>query len=180
MTDAADAAAAAELADALHVWRVDPRGQTEELLAAAARALESGVDLPAVRALAEATGEESYAATSALVDDAAVALSVPTLEGADLQDAAVAAMVRRHLSGRVTPRELTYWVTRVVGLRATARAHVFLSLEDEYCAYPWGEEELAALDARVTEAAHAFLTGPEETTPGGLKALLGRWRTRRS
>ena len=177
MTDVVDTA---ELADALHVWRVDPRGQAEELVAAAARAVASGVDLPAVRALADATGDESYAVTKALVDDVAEAIEVPTLEGADLQDAAVATMVRRHLAGQVTARELTYWVTRVVGLRATARSHVFLSLEDEYCAYPWGEDELAALDARVTEAARDFLAAPEEDGRGGLRALLGLWRTRRS
>ena len=170
----------AELADAVHAWRVDPRGQNEDLLAVASRALEAGADVPAVRALADATGEESYAATKALVDDVASALDVPLLEGAGLQDAAVTTMARRHLAGRVTARELTYWVARVVGLRATARAHLFLTLEDEYTSYPWGEDELAALDARVTEAARAFLSGPEADQGGGFKGLLGRWRTRRS
>lgn len=178
MTDAADPN---ELADALQVWRVDPRGQADELVAAAVRAVEAGVDPAAVRELAAATGEESYAATKALVDAVAEVLDVPRTEGADLQDAAVAVMARRHLDGRVSARELTYWVTRVVGLRATARSHVFLTLEDEYCAYPWGDDDLAALDARVGEAAQAFLAAPQvDQRENGLRAALKRLRSRRS
>lgn len=168
-----------DLVDALHVWRVDPRGQADELVAAARRAAAAAPELVAVRTLAEAHGDESYAATLTLVEAVVAELGVPELDGAALQDAAVGGMARRHLAGRVTARELTYWVTRVVGLRATARAHVFLTLEDEYVSYPWGESELAALDARVTEAAEAFVA-PEPDLPGtGLGARLRRWRTRR-
>lgn len=177
MTDAADLT---ELTDAVHAWRVDPRGQADELVAAAIRAVRTGADLAAVRELAAATDEQSYAATKRLVDAVAEALDIPSNEGAELQDAAVAAMARRHLDGGVSARELTYWVARVVGLRSTVRSHVFLTLEDEYCAHPWGEDELAALDTRVTEAARAFLSAPEEDGRRGLRALLGRWRTRRS
>lgn len=178
MTDAPDLVVLSELTDAVHTWRVDPRGQGGVLVAAASRAVAAGSDLPAVRALADATGEESYAATKAFVDDVAGALGVPELTGADLQDAAVTAMARRHLAGRVSARELTYWVTRVVGLRATTRSHVFLTLEDEYTAYPWNDDELAGIDARVTAAARDFLTPPEPERSRGLKGALGRLRRR--
>lgn len=132
-----------DLADLLHLWRVDPRGHGDELKAA----------FPD-----DVRGDESFAALDRIVSDAEDRLGVERLTGVFAQDAAVAAMCRRVVEERLSPRELTYWVTRVVGWRGSVRTQPLLDLEQEYCGRPLSDDELDALDARVRTAAEVFLS----------------------
>ena len=134
------------LIDVLRLWRVDPRGHSDELAAA----------LPQ-----EVQGDESFATLQRIVEATEERLGLERLTGAAAQDAAVAAMCRRVVEDRLTPRELTYWVTRVIGWRGSARTQALLDFEQAYCDLPLTDEDVAALDGRVRTAARYFLVEPE-------------------
>lgn len=134
-----------DLIDLLRLWRVDPRAHTEEL---------------AERFPDDVTGEESFSELGRTVTELEERLRVTPLEGTEAQDAAVAAMCRRLAAGHLTPREVTYWVTHVVGWRGSPRTQPLLALEQDYCAAPLSDEEVAELDEQVRSAARDFLAGP--------------------
>ena len=121
---------------------------------------------------------DSFSSLADAVASVEAELALELLTGEQAQDAAVAAMCRRLLSGVVSPRELTYWVTRIVGWRGSIRTRPLLTLEDDYCDVPLTTAQELDLDDRVRTAAEAFLAGPatEPVSGGGLRAVLRRWR----
>lgn len=165
------------LRDHVRIWQVDPVGHSEALVAAA-RGAAAVSELPALRRLAEEGAEGSRTRLADLVAATAEELELEPLAGATRQDAAVAAMARRLTAHEVTPRELTYWVTRVVGLRGGDGTRSFLTLEQEYCDRLG--EEVTDLDVRVREAAAIFVTaGETEPSHPGRLGLLARLLRRR-
>lgn len=158
----------AELVDVVRLWRVDPRAHVEDLVHAVNATLSE----------VEITGSESFKELDDVATRLEESLGVESLTGSELQDAAVAGMCRRLESGDVTPRELTYWVTRVIGWRGSVRTQPLLDLEQEYCNLPLTDEEVTALDVRVRTAARDFLLEPEaaEVRPkrGRVRRLLRR------
>lgn len=163
------------LEDHVRIWQVDPVGHTDTL-ADVARSVAPESELPALAALRDADSM-SRTRLAGLVADLADQLGLTALSGVVAQDVAVEAMARRLLADEVTPRELTYWVTRVVGLRGGPASQRFLALEQEYCDRLG--EETADLDARVNGTAQDVVTaggdGPVDADrPGLLARLRGR------
>lgn len=146
MGDVSESAPDSALIDVLRLWRVDPRGHSDELAAA----------LPE-----EVQGDESFATLERIVEATEDRLGLERLTAAAAQDAAVAAMCRRVVEDQLTSRELTYWVTRVVGWRGSSRTQALLDLEQAYCDLPLTDEEVAVLDERVRTAARDFLVEPD-------------------
>lgn len=168
------------LEDHVRIWQVDPVGHTDVLVAVAATVPPELVS-PALDGLRHADSV-SRTRLAAMVTELANALDLVSLGGVAAQDAAVAAMARRLLADEVTPRELTYWVTRVVGLRGGLGAQRFLELEQEYCDRPG--EGGTDLDGRVRDAARDLLStasrGDADLGRRGIFARLGRRTGRRS
>lgn len=165
------------LRDHVRIWRVDPVGHTEALLAVARDAAPTS-GLPSVRALADKGESCSRTRLAALVSEVAEEIDLAPATGLQAQDDAVEAMARRLLASEVTPRELTYWVTRVVGLRGGEGSRTFLSLEQEYCDRLG--EDVADLDRRVREAAAAFVATAGRPESGSRRTgLLTRFLRRR-
>ncbi|MBE7324481.1 hypothetical protein IEQ44_07430 [Nocardioides sp. Y6] len=161
------------LEDHLRIWRVDPVGHTETLVRLARRT-SSVAGVPSLTAVGEHGEEVSRAGFARLVGALEDALGLEALSGVEAQVAAVQGMVRRLLADEVSPRELTYWVTRVVGLRGGRDAQELMALEEEYCERLG--QDVTDLDARVRAAAERLAdAGPEESR-GRRTGLLARWR----
>ena len=159
------------VSDAVTVWEVDPVGALDDLRRSAATwSTVSGSSVAAE--LAADDDETSRARIRTLALELRDELGLPQREGADLQDAAVAAMCRRHLAGGLTARELTYWIWRVVGLKGSERCRPFLKFEDEYTRY--AAYDCSAIDADVTTTAGDFVKPREEKRRSGLAKFFRR------
>lgn len=164
------------LEDHVRIWQVDPLGHTDTLVRVA-HDTHVTAGLASLTALSEQGEVVSRTRLSALVSALAEELGMEPLTGAEAQEAAVAAMARRVVAGEISPRELTYWVTRVVGLRGGAGAHRFLSLEQDYCDRLG--EDVSDLDATVLEEAAALLTpGPSRDSGSPRGGRASRWLRR--
>lgn len=161
----------------MRVWQVDPVGHTETLLRVAREAY-AAEDAPseALRSLVEEGHDVSRARLGSLVQGLTEHLELEPLTGARAQEAAVAALARRMLAGDVTPRELTYWVTRVVGLRGGRGAQELMGLEQEYCERLG--EDVPDLDERVRTVAGRLVDAGADETGEERTGLLARWRGR--
>jgi len=171
----------ASFVDLLRLWRVDPVGHSDVVIDASRELADAGDGGEAVAALAADGPAASRAGLERLVTAVEAAAGVEPLSGTAAQDAAVGVMARRQLDQMVSARELTYWVTRVVGLRGGPRTQVFLDLEQDYCTR-LGDDDVADLDARVAAEAERFLGGADEPeaverSGQGLRGWLSRRRT---
>lgn len=148
--------------DAVRLALVDPVGSTGLLVRLSH---EHAADLAgAAASLVELDEDASLARIHRSVTAMAAELGMDELTGSPAQEAAVAALCRRHLAGEVDAREVTYWVWRVIGLRGTERTRPFMALEDEYTRY--AAYDCSAIDADVTETARTFLEPPEQKRRG--------------
>ncbi|WP_300682116.1 hypothetical protein [Nocardioides sp.] len=173
----------ATFVDLLRLWQVDPVGYADTVLSEAAALVETqiaaGESDPTLEALVVEGPESSRLGFGRLVVAVQEAHGIEAFTGITAQDEAVAAAVRQYQADRITPRELTYWVTRVVGLRGGVRTQVFLDLEQAYCAR-LADDDVSDIDQQVSAASEGFLAGdaPQagqgESRRRGLRGLFSR------
>lgn len=158
------------LTDLLRLCQVDPAWHRDELVEIAQQGARTdegwGPAVDDLAALGAAAGRVRFAE---LVQACVTDLGLDVLSGPELQDRAVAAQCRRLLDGRLTERELTYWVTRVVGLRGSSHVQTFLSFEDEYTRF--AAYDCSEIDRDVREAAEQFV---EPVAPVRRRGLFRR------
>ncbi|MFC6152438.1 hypothetical protein [Nocardioides yefusunii] len=166
------------LVDLVHLWRVDPVGHTQPLLETAATLVTAGTTSPALERLAAEGPDASRGGVHRMVTELQHEMGLGDITGEDAQQLALAAMTRRHITGHVTHRELTYWVTRVIGLRGGESGRIFLQLEQQYCDR-LGEADVTDIDTRVHDEATALAEGRRSpSAPPLKKGLLGLLRRR--
>lgn len=165
------------LIDLVHLWRIDPVGHTDALLDTATTLHRHGTTSPALERLVTDGPGASRGGVHRMVTELAAELGLHDITGEAAQEHALTAATRRFVGGDLTPRELTYWVTRVIGLRGGERGRVFLQLEQEYCDR-LGESDLSDIDSRVAAEATALAEGRPSLsaapTRRGLRGLFGR------
>ncbi|MEZ0581207.1 hypothetical protein [Nocardioides sp. MH1] len=146
------------LADAVSVWRISP-ATVGDVIDAAVECLVAGIDSPSLRELAGASPKESQFALEPLISDALVELNMQEVLTADVQRAALGAMLRKVHAGQLEMRELAGWAHRFVGHDGDTACQAFVDLDDMYDDAEYSGRDLVVLEQWAADAARAFLAG---------------------
>jgi hypothetical protein len=152
------------LSDAVALWRVGA-AQASDIVSAAVECLVADVDSPTLRELAGVPPRESRFILDPLIDQTLDELGAARLADADLQRAALSAVLRRYQRGDLTAAEAARWAHRYIGHSGDAACQIFVDFDDMYDTVDYYPTYTATdLDAWMTEEADAFLAG--RTSPG--------------
>ncbi|MGH3296201.1 MAG: hypothetical protein ACRDP7_30830 [Trebonia sp.] len=113
MHDQATEAAVGRLSDAVALWRVGA-AQASDVVNAAVECLVADVDSPTLRELAGVSPRESRFTLDPLVDQTLDELGADRLTDADLQRAALTAVLRRYQHGELTAAEAAQWAHQYI------------------------------------------------------------------
>jgi hypothetical protein len=146
------------LADAVSIWRMSP-GTVGDVIDAAVRCLVAEVDSSTLRELAGASPEDSQFVLGPLIEDALAELGMQDVLTANIQRAALAAMLRKRQGGLVTLREVARWAHRNIGHDGDADCQPFVDLDDMYDDAEYSGRDLVELERWASDASDAFLVG---------------------
>lgn len=159
--------AAMELSDAAALWSVGYLSAAG-VVRTACDALVAGLDGAALGMLAAAPYTSADDEVPALLEPALNELGFafhPWSSPSGLA-AAVVAMSRRTLAGRVTPRELTSWAHRRVGHHQLPLAERLVDLDDVYGCIDYGDQTVEEIDTDVLAEARRIVEGAQDTPDG--------------
>lgn len=151
--------------DAIGLWRLDPGIAAADVIDAATGCLVDGFDTPALRELAGASPHDSHFALDPLIIDTVNELGKSELLDIDIQHAALGAMLRKMVNGRVTPREVGSWAYSHIGYDGGQECEPIVNMDnfyDDVECLGYGEDEL---DEWMRQEAEAFLAGRPSPGP---------------
>lgn len=158
MSDMSAAEARSLLADSVSVWRIN-RLTVGDVIDAAVECLVAEVDSPTLRELAGASPEESQFVLEPLIEDALIELGMQDVLAANVQRAALQAMLRKRQRGQVTLRELARWAHSNIGHEGDLDCQAFVELDDMYDDAEYSGRGLVELERWASDAVDAFLAG---------------------
>jgi hypothetical protein len=128
------ASAVEGLVDAARLWAVKPGGDTEPVIRAACDALVVGLEGPNLLSLASKSfgpiDWDFQDVLAATLEELGQPFDEPGSAGAQI--AAVGALARQVLRGRLMPREFASWAHRNVGHQGAPELQALVDLDDLY------------------------------------------------
>lgn len=185
MTDLKREGATSLLADAVAIWRLQPR-LVEDVIDAAVDCLVADVDTPSLRVLAGADPRDSRWVLEPIIEDTVRELGLPELLSVSPQRAALTVMLRRFKAGQMSGRELVGWAHVHIGHDGDADCQQFVDLDDAYDIADYTGHSLSELDRWTHDEADAFLEGApsprrlenSRTEPSAVILERRKWRRR--
>jgi hypothetical protein len=163
MLDRAGEDATGRLSDAVALWRAGA-AQASEVIDAAVECLVADVDSPALRELAGESPRESRFILDPLIDQALDEVGLDPVTAANIQQAALTAVLRRYRRGELTAAAAAQWAHSYIGHDGDAACQVFVFFDDMYDTVNYSSCTVADLDEWMAEESDAFLAGRE--SPG--------------